>query len=97
MTVFNEDLYDMVDVHQLQAGDTLVFQGRTIVVATIDDNDGLLTINGGLSGLGCASRNGCAQCERFGHRHRIGEDVGSGLRVIAHPAGQGDEVASGQV
>ena len=48
MTVFNEDLYDMVDVHQLQAGDTLVFQGRTIVVATIDDNDGLLTINGGI-------------------------------------------------
>lgn len=48
MTVFNEDLYDAVDVHQLQAGDTLLFQGRTIVVATIDDSNGLLTINGGI-------------------------------------------------
>lgn len=48
MTVFNEDLYDAVDVHQLQAGDTLVFQGRSIVVASIDNSDGLLTINGGI-------------------------------------------------
>ena len=48
MTVFSEDLYDAVDVQQMQAGDTLVFQGRSMVVSTIENGDGLLTINGGI-------------------------------------------------
>ena len=48
MTVFSEDLYDAVEVQQMQEGDTLVFQGRNVVVAGIDKSDGMLTINEGI-------------------------------------------------
>ena len=48
MTVYSEDYYDAVEVSQMQAGDTLVFQDRKIVVATINDADGILTVNGGI-------------------------------------------------
>ena len=48
MTVCSEDLYDAVEVNQLQPGDTLVFQGRSIVVQKIEDADGIKTVNGGI-------------------------------------------------
>lgn len=48
LTVFSENFYDAVEVQQMQAGDTLVFQDRAIVVDDIDDADGILTVNGGI-------------------------------------------------
>ena len=48
MKVFSEDLYDAVEVSLLERGDTLVFGGDKIVVETVADEGGMLTINGGL-------------------------------------------------
>ncbi len=48
MTVFSEDLYDAVAIQKMRKGDTLVFQGRSIVVDSIENDHGLLTINGGI-------------------------------------------------
>ena len=52
MTVYSEDLYDAVDISQLKAGDTIIYQGRNIVVAKIDDKDGFKTINDGIENDG---------------------------------------------
>ena len=48
MKVFSEDLYDAVEVLRMTPGDTLVFGGEKIIVETVEDEDGFLTINGGL-------------------------------------------------
>ncbi len=48
MKVFSEDLYDAVEVLQLAPGDTLIYDGEKIVVETVENKDGFLTINGGL-------------------------------------------------
>ena len=48
MKVFTEDLYDAVEVSLLEPGDTLIFDGEKIVVETVEDEDGLLSVNGGL-------------------------------------------------
>ena len=47
--VYSKDLYDIVEIEHLTPGDTLVFQGRSIVVNSVDRNDnGLVTVNGGI-------------------------------------------------
>ena len=48
MKVFSEDLYDAVELLQMAPGDTLVFGGEKMVVETVEDSGGFLTINGGL-------------------------------------------------
>ena len=48
MTVFSEDFYDAVEVSKMTAGDTLVFAGNKIVVETIEEENGILTINNGI-------------------------------------------------
>ena len=47
LTVYSEDFYDTVALHQMAVGDTLLFGGDTIVVRTIE-GDSYLTINGGI-------------------------------------------------
>ena len=42
------DVYDMVDIAQLAIGDTIVVDGKDMVVASREDKDGFVTINGGL-------------------------------------------------
>lgn len=47
--VYNKDLYDAVAIQQLAKGDTLLYQGRTIVVDSVDKQDnGYIIINGGI-------------------------------------------------
>ena len=46
LTVYDYDVYDMVDVAQLAVGDTIVVDGK--VVTSREDKDGFVTINGGL-------------------------------------------------
>lgn len=58
MKVFSEDLYDAVEVSLLEVGDTLVFDGEKIVVETIEDEGGMVTINGGLENGGAWLRAG---------------------------------------
>ena len=48
LTVYDYDVYDMVDVAQLAVGDTIVVDGKDMVVASREDKDGFVTINGGL-------------------------------------------------
>ena len=48
MTVYNEDLYDAVDISQMQTGDTLIYEGKTMVVNSITEENGIKCINGGL-------------------------------------------------
>ena len=38
----------MVDISQLAVGDTIVVDGKDMVVASREDKDGFVTINGGL-------------------------------------------------
>ena len=48
LTVYDYDVYDMVDIAQLAVGDTIVVDGKDMVVASREDKDGFVTINGGL-------------------------------------------------
>ena len=48
MTLFSEDLYDAVEISQLQIGDTLIYDGQRMVVETLEEMNGTLCINGGL-------------------------------------------------
>lgn len=48
LTVYDYDVYDMVDISQLAVGDTIVVDGKDMVVTYREDKDGFVTINGGL-------------------------------------------------
>ena len=48
LTVYDYDVYDMVDIAQLAVGDTIVVDGKDMVVTSREDKDGVVTINGGL-------------------------------------------------
>ena len=47
LTVYDYDVYDMVDISQLAVGDTIVVDGKDMVVTSRADKDGFVTINGG--------------------------------------------------
>lgn len=47
MTVYNVDLYDAVEISQLQVGDTIIYDGAPIVINKIDDTEGGIDINEG--------------------------------------------------
>ncbi len=53
MTVFSKDLYDAVDISQMQVGDTLMYAGEPMVIESIEENHGGLAINGDLDNGGC--------------------------------------------
>ena len=46
MTVYNVDLYDAVEVTQIQVGDTIIYSGEPIVVAKVEETNGGIEING---------------------------------------------------
>ena len=48
LTVYDYDVYDMVDIAQLAVGDTIVVDGADMVVTSREDNNGFVTINGGI-------------------------------------------------
>ena len=48
LTVYDYDVYDMVDIAQLAVGDTIVVDGKDMVVASREDENGFVTINGGM-------------------------------------------------
>lgn len=53
MTVYNQDLYDVVDISQMQVGDTLIYEGVPMVINTVNKDHGGIDINGGLDEGGC--------------------------------------------
>ena len=48
LTVYDYDIYDMVDIAQLAVGDTIVVDGKDMVVTSREDENGFVTINGDL-------------------------------------------------
>lgn len=48
VVIYNRDLYDAVDITTLKPGDTVVVQGKEIVVETAEDKNGGIQVNGGL-------------------------------------------------
>ncbi|MBR1551120.1 MAG: hypothetical protein IJ632_02225 [Muribaculaceae bacterium] len=48
MNVFAKNIYDAVDVQQMQAGDTLVLDKQQLVVNTVENLDGTKEVNGGI-------------------------------------------------
>lgn len=53
MTVYCQDLYDAVEVSQMQVGDTIIYDGKPMVINTIAEEQGGININGGLDEGGC--------------------------------------------
>lgn len=53
LTVYNEDLYDAVDIAQMQPGDTLIYESEPLIVSQMEERDGTLVINGGVEEGGC--------------------------------------------
>ena len=47
LTVYDYDVYDMVDISQLAVGDTIVVDDKDMVVTSREDTGGFVTINGG--------------------------------------------------
>ena len=53
ITVYSQDLYDAVEISQMQVGDTLVYEGKPMVINSIVEEHGGIDINGGLDEGGC--------------------------------------------
>ena len=48
MNVFAENVYDMEEVAQMQVGDTLIYEGKPMVVEKLDKKEGEISVNNGL-------------------------------------------------
>ena len=48
MNVFAENLYDMVEISQMQKGDTLMYDGIPMIVESVVGKDGAIEVNGGI-------------------------------------------------
>lgn len=46
--IYTEDWYDIVDISTLKAGDSVVVNGETILVNSVEERDGGYIVNGGL-------------------------------------------------
>jgi hypothetical protein len=54
LTVYDYELFDLVDISQLAAGDTLVIDKKSMAVKSVQrDESGMVTVNGGLENGGC--------------------------------------------
>jgi len=56
LTVYSQDVFDIVDISTLEVGDSLVVNGIPFVVETLERDDGDLLINGGLDNGGLTLR-----------------------------------------
>ena len=108
MTVYSEDIYDAVDLLRLQPGDTLLYDGEKIVVETIKDEDGFLTINDGIENGGAwlqAGDGGTYRAVQFDD-HSLYTELGAAelplaenFRIIdcgENPTAPSDTLSTGQ-
>ena len=56
LTVYSEDVYDIVDIDTMEAGDTFIFSGLDFPVESVERNDDLL-VNGGWNNGGWTLRS----------------------------------------
>lgn len=66
--VYTEDWYDIVDIDALKAGDSIVVDGETLLVESVED-DGAVIINGGFEAGGATL---------------VGEEDGNGYRFCGY-------------
>ena len=52
MKVFSEDIYDAVELQQMESGDTLIYDGEKIVVESVVNEGDVITVNGGIENGG---------------------------------------------
>lgn len=85
MTVYNQDLYDVVDIEQMQVGDTILYNGEKVVINTIDKEHGGIDINGGLDEGGCclAGNEGGTYVARFWDDHATYTELGKAEVALA--------------
>lgn len=78
MAVFAENLYDAVEISQLQVGDTLFYEAEPMVVNKIEETDGGISINGGLEEGGCwlVSNGGGTYVAKGWDDHSIYSELG---------------------
>lgn len=50
MTVYNYELFDMVDIAAMQKGDVLVIGGKELKVDSVERSDRFVKVNGGING-----------------------------------------------
>ena len=86
LTVYTYDLYDAVDISMLAAGDTLVVKGEDIPVTAVAEENGGVTVNGGLEngGVDLISAGGGAFQVRLENDARDLYEVGT----VTLPVGQ---------
>ena len=53
MTIYSKDLYDAVEISQMQIGDTLIYNSERMVIRKMEKAHGAIDINGGLDEGGC--------------------------------------------
>lgn len=53
MVVYSQDLYDAVEISQMQIGDTLIYESTPVVIESMVESHGGIDINGGLDEGGC--------------------------------------------
>lgn len=85
MTVYNMDLYDAVEISQMQVGDTIVYHGDSVVINTIAEDHGGIDINGGLDEGGCclAGYEGGTYVARFWDDHATYTQLGKAEVALA--------------
>lgn len=85
MTVFNKDLYDAVEISQMQVADTIIYDGRKLVINKIKEEHGGININGGLDEGGCclAGNDGGTYVARNWDDHATYTNLGKAVVALA--------------
>lgn len=58
LTIYSYDVYDMVDMSQLTVGDTIVVDGKDMLVSSREEENGVIAINGGYENDGAYFASG---------------------------------------
>ena len=90
MTVYNTDLYDAVEVSQMQVGDTIIYAGEPIIISQIDQTEGGVEINGGQ-----VDEGGC--CRRRDLHHKRYERPCQLLRIRQSTSAFGRELCANRL
>lgn len=85
MTVYSQDLYDVMDIEQMKVGDTILYNGEPVVINSIQKENGGIDINGGLDEGGCclAGNEGGTYIARFWDDHATYTELGKAEVALA--------------
>ncbi len=85
MTVYSQDFYDAVEISQMQIGDTIIYDGKPMVINMFTVGQGGIEINGGLEENGCclAENEGGAYVARNWDDHATYTELGKAEVALA--------------